>query len=532
QAKDETLFSIKEKYGNLTLFPKPQEVLQLVTNGSSIPEDEKNRFYQLYAIALRQFDVEGYKWLMKTVMENDAHHRFVQALVKRDNSMPHCDGGKEPEQGETSANEPAFPGGPIRRTFGFDLAQWITNMLMSVQSAASSSAPGIGNMIMQSILMIKGFIQSIAATIVDIVPPMIPPPVWINRQLIYLWQTTTMPSNADSVLYPVSMPEFVTADFMLQILTIGGSFPAKYAAKVGKTSEAQYRIWFVCRHLRSQQKCHGLSRFILVRHNQEVVSINPQLIVCSASIFPICWMPFASTQTHNNAGLEAASTFPVCFPQCIAILFACPGFWIDDLIGPCGDVSIPPFCSFSLFINQGMIPPQYTSYEQSHPFPNECPKADPRFGKIDIKWHNLFSKEPLTSPVAEAAKEKPPKMPYFPPLGKQIEDYENVGLPIHVEPIPCNCTDLAQNSSKCKLHQGIPRIVLKNATTVLTHYETPSRIKESEERCCNECKNEIKLEKPIDEKKKQKVQVAKLLRKNVEKRQGSKLGHVIPVLVP
>lgn len=56
-------------------------------------------------------------------------------------------------------------------------------MLTSVQSQASSSAPGIANMAIQSLLMVKGMIQSIAATVLDIVPPMIPPPVWISRPL-------------------------------------------------------------------------------------------------------------------------------------------------------------------------------------------------------------------------------------------------------------------------------------------------------------------------------------------------------------
>lgn len=56
-------------------------------------------------------------------------------------------------------------------------------MLMAVQSQASSSAPGIANMATQSMLMLKGMIQSVAATVLDVVPPLIPPPVWINRPL-------------------------------------------------------------------------------------------------------------------------------------------------------------------------------------------------------------------------------------------------------------------------------------------------------------------------------------------------------------
>lgn len=42
-------------------------------------------------------------------------------------------------------------------------------------------APGMNMVAMMSLMMVKGLVQSVAATVIDIVPPLIPPPVWINR---------------------------------------------------------------------------------------------------------------------------------------------------------------------------------------------------------------------------------------------------------------------------------------------------------------------------------------------------------------
>lgn len=186
---------------------------------------------------------------------------------------------------------------------------------------------------------------------------------------------------------------------------------------------------------------------ILVSHkiyHMECFLLETQYRICAAaylgmycaSIFPICWLPM---------GLQEAQTFPICFPQCIASLIACPGFWIDDISGPCSSSSLPPFCSFSLFINLKLIAPQYTSYEEGHPFPQDCPSYDPLYDTADNLYDVVL---PAPSPIQEAAKEKAPEMPYYPPLGKTLADYANVVVPEHIEPKPCDCT--------CHIRQGIP----------------------------------------------------------------------------
>lgn len=51
------------------------------------------------------------------------------------------------------------------------------------------SVPGVSNMSMMSMTMLKSLIQSVAAVVVDIVPPLIPPPIWIMRwALLVAWQ--------------------------------------------------------------------------------------------------------------------------------------------------------------------------------------------------------------------------------------------------------------------------------------------------------------------------------------------------------
>ncbi|KYK63565.1 hipothetical protein [Toxoplasma gondii TgCatPRC2] len=455
------------------LLPDPEDLARVVTGGSP---KETQLFKQLYNSALELFDVEGYNWLMNKVMDDDLSLRFTQALAKIDISQPHCDKG-ENTHAEPVAHQAEFPGGPFRNAFGFDLTKWMTGLLGRAQSEAGSKVPGLSNMSMMSMTMLKGLIQSVAAVVIDAVPPFIPPPLWILRPLPCLPMLTGA-NCLGSVLYPITMSEFTTADVSDSVMNgVIGSFPAKYQSKVGKTSEAQYRI-----------------------------CASAYLGMYCASIFPICWMPL---------GLGAGMSMPVCFPQCLATLVACPGFWMDDIEGACSDVSVPPFCSFSVFINQRRIPPQYSSYDESHPFPKECPRFDPLYDTPDT----LFDLEKsLPSPIMEASKEEAPQIPVYPSLGKTLRDYEQVRPPQHVEPAPCDCR--GQRSLlqiQCHLQPAQPMTVAGTPLQPATHYQVPSSVPEH---CCMMCKQfyqgplEAPLPKPIIK----------------EQYQPSvKLGHVIPV---
>ena len=53
----------------------------------------------------------------------------------------------------------------------------------------------------------------------------------------------------------------------------------------------------------------------------------------------------------------------------------CPGFWIDDVIGQCQDVAVPPQCTMAAYWNLWRAPPQYVSFEDSHGAPAEGPST-------------------------------------------------------------------------------------------------------------------------------------------------------------
>lgn len=88
-----------------------------------------------------------------------------------------------------------FSGGPLRLNFGFDLTQWITDQLMvstellhsrrtyffiyiqAIAGAAAAANPIVGLLAMMAVTSLIGIISAVLATIIDIVPPMIPPPM-------------------------------------------------------------------------------------------------------------------------------------------------------------------------------------------------------------------------------------------------------------------------------------------------------------------------------------------------------------------
>ncbi|KAL8434069.1 hypothetical protein Efla_001541 [Eimeria flavescens] len=511
------------------LLPDPEEMAERLTDGS---KRQKEVFFQLYKSALEGFDFKGYNWLLDTVMDQHASHRFLQTLAKVDNQNPHCNSG---QKGGPAAEPPTvpFPGGPFRSLFGFDLTKWLTELVAKVQSAAGTQAPGLSMVAVMSLMMVKGLVQSVASTLMDVVPPAIPPPVWINQPLPCLPMITGR-NCFGSVLYPITMPDFLSADVTDSVMEgVIGSFPSKYQNKVGKTSEAQYRI--CCRR--------------------------------SASIFPHCWMPFGKLhelktcdfQRNSNAdsGMMKAMAQPLCFPHCIATLIACPGFWLDDIMGPCSDISIPPFCSFGLFLNHKRIPPlvgspslctpasmhlfisvflQYSTFAEDHPFPRECPKFDPLY---DIPDDLFVPRAPIPTPFEE---EEPPEIPCKCRFGFVAFILKHMlhadtpppkppvyQPPVHVE--PCNCQDVQHLREVCLYHAALPVVVAGNSTTAPTHFQIPST--ETPNECCVRCSAYIAgpLPHPPTEPPPPAVIFGEEEEQQKQQQQqtSSKRGHVIPV---
>lgn len=450
-----------EDFEKLTMFPDPNDMYVFLfsedegdLNKESILHNkifekmkgkfkntkmDKATFLELYKTSLHNFDVDGYNFLMEKILHKNYNERFVQKVKTIHERYAHCDYGKKnPPHKHKLQEEPsiAYPGGPIRSTYGSNLSKWMKDSLENVETSESLKEPGLSNMIIQSLIMVKGLIQAVASSVVDIVPPLIPPPFWINRPLPCLPMLTGK-HCLGSVLYPITAAEFVTADITDSIMGgIISSFPSKYAAKVGRTSEAQYRICAMA-----------------------------YLGMYCASIFPICWMPL---------GLKVQETLPLCFPQCLATLIACPGFWMEDIEGPCSEVSVPPFCSFSIFVNQKIVPPQLVSYDESHSYPATCPKKDDSFDISDDLYEHGEQKDVFQ---------------------KEIDNYSNVSLPtypslvkdLHVDNKeqvqPCKCLEIIE---LCRTHFALP--VAGHDGIIQKKHETPVKLSEDHRKCCQECK--------------------------------------------
>merc|ERR1712007_418580 len=110
---------------------------------------------------------------------------------------------------------------------------------------SEGSAGGLSQSVMasQGLASAKGLVQSLIATVVHVVPPLIPAPAW-NSQPLPCLPMVTGHNCFGSVLYPITAADFVLADVtdsMMDGLLSG--FPATYAQKVGKTTDA------MCLHL-------------------------------------------------------------------------------------------------------------------------------------------------------------------------------------------------------------------------------------------------------------------------------------------
>ena len=112
-----------------------------------------------------------------------------------------------------------------------------------------------------------------------------------------------------AVLTPITMADFVIADVTdSQLDGYIAGFPNSYATKVGKTSDAMYKLCFVA---------------FMTMH-------------CS-SIFPRCTVP-----QSRDEPIPFGGRVPMCFHNCISTLVMCPGY-----VGMCGGnaVVVPMRCA-------------------------------------------------------------------------------------------------------------------------------------------------------------------------------------------
>lgn len=281
---------------------------------------------------------------------------------------PHCDHAKR--AGPAQATKVgAFPGGSVKRLFGFDLGKMVTDITNKAQGASGAAAGPPVALAFQGLAVGMGMVQSIVAAVLDVVPPLIPPPVWNNMPLPCAPMVTGHICFG-AVLYPITMADFTIADVtdgMLEGYVAG--FPNTYAEKVGKTSDAAYKACFS-----SYMSMH-----------------------CS-SIFPRC-----TTPQSRSEPIPAGGRVPMCLHLCILPLILCPGFWIGDVIGQCEMVSVPPMCTQAFFWNYGLLPPQYVSFSEANPKPTKCPKSN------DFEEAALYDEGVL--PISPILKEAAMKLP-------------------------------------------------------------------------------------------------------------------------
>ena len=140
-----------------------------------------------------------------------------------------------------------------------------------------------------------------------------------------------------------------------------------YARKVGKTSDEMYNACF-----------------------------SSYMSMMCSSVFPRCTTPQSREETMPTGG-----RVPMCLHMCILPLVMCPGFWMEDLIGSCSTVSVPPLCTQASFTNIWRLPPQYKSFDEAHPFSPSCPKST----GVDGDALGLFESEGrAASPIEQAAR--------------------------------------------------------------------------------------------------------------------------------
>lgn len=254
-----------------------------------------------------------------------------------------------------------FPGGMLARLFGFDLGQFVFELSQKAAGPAGASGGMVPILTMQALAMGAGMIQSLVSSAVMIIPRVLPP-----FKPLSCMPMLTGHNCFGAVIFPITMSDFVIADVTDSMMDgYLSSFPTTYQQKVGRTSDAAYKL---CGAAYMSMQC--------------------------SSIFPRCMSPAAGEDTPSPIMGRA----PMCFFMCISTLVMCPGFWIEDVLGPCQMVQAPPMCSMAVWWQFWRLPPQLVSFEEANPSPMECPKTDVGFS-ADSDYGLYDSASALNAPT-------------------------------------------------------------------------------------------------------------------------------------
>ena len=334
--------------------------------------DEAKVFDKIYEGLLKDFDVKSYSAFLNDFKVGLKNYEQSDAF-KTIPAAGHCDKGATPSAQLLAPMKvqaaSAFPGGILKRVFGFDMSKLVYELSQKAAGPASSQGGLVAMLAMQALTQGAGMVQNLVANAVHIIPPMISPPVWNNKPLTCMPMVTGH-NCFGAILHPITMADFVIADVTDRaVSSYIDSFPKLYASKVGKTSDAQYKACF-----------------------QSYMSMH------CASVFPRCNEPQAREEPSPVGRL------PMCFTHCLQTLVMCPGFWVDDIMGVCQDVSVPPMCSVAAYWNLWRAPPQYTTFEEANAPAAECPAPLTSAGGLDAGMDaNLFQGAGASSAAEGAA---------------------------------------------------------------------------------------------------------------------------------
>eukprot|EP00973_Karenia_brevis_P073112 10155322-Karenia_brevis.AAC.1 len=120
---------------------------------------------------------------------------------------PHCDKGRRPGPVQGVSGVSAFPGGSVKRAFGFDFGKMAFDMTSKSEGEAGAGAAPPATMASQGLALGAGLLQSLVAGALHVVPPLIPPPVW-NNQPLPCAPMITGHTCFGAVLYPITMSDF------------------------------------------------------------------------------------------------------------------------------------------------------------------------------------------------------------------------------------------------------------------------------------------------------------------------------------
>lgn len=355
--------------GIATQFPSSVKVAALFQNGSAELDDAFGRAYAHFA---NTFDHGLYEQIVHQIEQGTSRYNSSAAYRGYGvaTAAPHCDTGVAAVSLPVAVRGlSAFPGGVVGSVFGFDLGKRLYDLSQHATGPASVGLVAPVALNAQALSTGMGLLQSSIAAMLHVVPPLVGPPAWNNQPL----SCVPMISGHNcfgSILHPITMADFMIADLTDSMLDgyIAG-FPGMYARKVGKTSDDMYKSCFAAY----------------------------MSMMCS-SVFPRCTTP----QSRDEL-VPVGGAVPICLHMCVLPLVMCPGFWMNDLLGGCSDVSAPPMCTQASFVNTWRLPPQYASYDEANPFAPDCPEA----ASADASDAGLTLYDvspPPESPIERAAK--------------------------------------------------------------------------------------------------------------------------------